>query len=322
MKVLAADGYILCRGLVRTLTLLRDDVCVIAADSIDEVLAHVSDLPDLDLVLLDERMPGMENFAGLRRAVETLPGVPIVVTSPNESPAHIIAAIRNGASGYFPLSTKPCVLEHALPLILSGEYYIPACALRVGRGNRMLARDGVAPGSRTADDGLTSWQREIIVMLAEGKSNKEIARELKVIEGTIKLHVKGILRKLGVRNRTEAVVAAARKGYLPKVTLGMDVSVSERTAANAERAVFRERAPAPPPQSDEGVLPSGEIRAPRPRRPRGRQSEDRTAATKEPSYGNSPAVPIGLNDHDQIATMASAKAPNAASLSLKKSKSA
>ena len=229
MKVLAADGYILCRGLVRTLTLLRDDVCVIAADSIDDVLARISELPDLDLVLLDERMPGMENLAGLRRTVEKLPDVPVVVTSPNESHAHIVAAIRNGARGYFPLSTKSHVLEHALPLILSGEYYIPACALRLGHGDALLAREGAAPRMRTADDGLTLRQREIIVMLAEGKSNKEIAREFEVLEGTVKLHVKGILRKLGVRNRTEAVVAAARSGYLPKGDLGhRGVIVGER----------------------------------------------------------------------------------------------
>ena len=70
---------------------------------------------------------------------------------------------------------------------------------------------------RNAGGGFTPRQREIIVMLAEGKSNKEIAREIKVLEGTVKLHVRGILRKLGVRNRTEAVLrrpvaATCRKG--------------------------------------------------------------------------------------------------------------
>jgi two-component system nitrate/nitrite response regulator NarL len=128
--------------------------------------------------------------------------------------------LRNGARGYFPLSTKPCVLEHALPLIMSGEFYIPACALRLGHGHEILAPEGLAPLMRSAGNGLTLRQCEVVVMLAEGKSNKEIAREFRVLEGTVKLHVKGILRKLGVRNRTEAVLAAARGGYLPKGTLG------------------------------------------------------------------------------------------------------
>ena len=100
MKVLAADGHILCCGLVRTLQLLRDDVCVTLADSIDEMLTLLPGLPDLDLVLLDTSMPEMENFAGLRRLVEKLPDVPVVVTSPIVSPTQIIAAMRSGALKY------------------------------------------------------------------------------------------------------------------------------------------------------------------------------------------------------------------------------
>ena len=132
----------MCCGLVRTLQLLRDDVCVTSADSIDEMLTLIPGLPDLDLVLLDTSMPGMENFAGLRRLVEKLPDVPVVVTSPSESRTQIVAAIRSGARGYFSPSTKACVLQHALPLILSGEIYIPACALRLDHGNGMLRPKG------------------------------------------------------------------------------------------------------------------------------------------------------------------------------------
>jgi DNA-binding NarL/FixJ family response regulator len=225
MKVLAADGYILCSGLLRTLMLLYDGVCVTAANSIDEVLARILELPDPDLVLLDTSMPGMENFTGLKRTVEKLPGVPVVVASPTENRAQIIAAIRNGARGYIPLSCKPCVLQHALPLIMAGEFYIPASVLRALRGDNgheLLPNE--EPSSRmmiSAGDSLTPRQREIAIMLADGKSNKEIARELKVLEGTVKLHVKGILRKLHVRNRTEAVLAAARAGYLPRGALGI-----------------------------------------------------------------------------------------------------
>jgi two-component system, NarL family, nitrate/nitrite response regulator NarL len=222
MKVLAADGYILCCGLLRTLMQLYDDVCVTAANSIDEVSARMEEMPDVELVLLDAGMPGMENFAGLRRTVEIRPDVPVIVTSANESRAQILAAIRNGARGYIPLSTKPCVLKHALPLIVSGEFYIPASALRARNGPALLPIEEAAHVTVCAGDSLTPRQREITMLLADGKSNKEIARELKVLEGTVKLHVKGILRKLGVRNRTEAVLAAARAGYLPRATLGSD----------------------------------------------------------------------------------------------------
>jgi two-component system, NarL family, nitrate/nitrite response regulator NarL len=245
MNVLAADDYILCCGLLRTLMLLYGDVRVTPANSIGEVLARIPELPDLDLVVLDTSMPGMETFAGLRRTVDMIPDVPVIVTSPTESRAQIIAAIRNGARGYIPLSSKPCVLQHALPLIMAGEFYIPASAVRSGTSHALQSSEGPAPG-----DSLTPRQREIAVMLAQGKSNKEIARELKVLEGTVKLHVKGILRKLGVRNRTEAVLAAARAGYLPKGILESGPSRLERTADDADQNMSGASASSPPSQCE------------------------------------------------------------------------
>ena len=240
MKVLAADGYILCCGVLRTLTVLYDNVCLTAANTIDEVLACIVELPALDLVLLDASMPGMENFEGLRRVVDRLPDVPVVVTSTSESPVQIVAAIHGGARAYILPSCTPCVLKHALPLVMSGEFYIPASALRIpvsalgaesgytrpptecpSSQVMLSAGDGFGTRMLSTDGGLTPRQREITVMLAEGKSNKEIARKLKLLEGTVKLHVSGILRKLRVKNRAGAVLAAARAGYLSRRTTGI-----------------------------------------------------------------------------------------------------
>jgi DNA-binding NarL/FixJ family response regulator len=91
----------------------------------------------------------------------------------------------------------------------------------------MLRSEGLAQPMVDAGAKLTPRQCEIVAMLGEGKSNKEIAREADVLEGTIKLHVRGILRKLGVRNRTEAVLAAARGGYLSKGSFGIEAPISE-----------------------------------------------------------------------------------------------
>ncbi len=263
MKVLAADDYVVCCGLLRTLTLLYEDVYVAPANSIDEMLTRIPGLPDLDLVVLDASMPGMDNLAGLRRLVEKLPNVPVVVTSPIISLTQIIAAIRSGARGYFLPSMKACVLRHALPLILLGEIYIPACALRLDHGNGMLRPEGLVTRMGNAGGKLTSRQREITVMLGEGKSNKEIAREIKVLECTVKLHVRQILVKLGVRNRTEAVLAAVRDGYLSERDLikwGITTTAGVLVCKKALEPVDEQdttTAPASPPRTD------GRQRAPR-----------------------------------------------------------
>jgi two-component system, NarL family, nitrate/nitrite response regulator NarL len=246
MKVLAADGYILCCGLLRAVALIYHDIQVTSANSIDEVLASIRKLPALDLVLLDASMPGMENFAGLRRVVESLCDVPVIVTSPSENRTQIIAAIRNGARGYVPPSSKPSVLQHALPLVIAGEFYIPGSALRGEKAGALRAAEWSAPRRASS---LTQRQRQIAVMLAEGKSNKEIARELKLLEGTVKLHVRGILRNLGVRNRTEAAIAAVRAGYLPKAALNSRSPMSECTGDDADHTTPGASASSPPSQS-------------------------------------------------------------------------
>jgi DNA-binding NarL/FixJ family response regulator len=219
MKILAAEGHILCCGLVRTLQLLREDVCVTGADSIDEMLTLIPGLPDLGLVLLDTSMPGMENFAGLRRLVEKLPNVPVVVTSPSESSTHIVAAICSGARGYFSPSTKACVLQHALPLILMGmgEIYIPACALRLDHGNGMLRPEGLATRMGNAGGKLTSRQQEApVCLISMATSSADLTTiifllsfslaacaALLAIMGPPPAKTSGFHRSVGTRGRSE-----------------------------------------------------------------------------------------------------------------------
>jgi two-component system, NarL family, nitrate/nitrite response regulator NarL len=272
MKVLAADGYILCRGVVRSLMLLHGDVSVTAADSIEEVLARIADLPNLDLILLDTLMSGMENFAGLQRIVELVPDVPVIVTSPSEGRAEILRAISIGARGYFSLSTKPCVLQHALPLIMLGEIYFPVSVFR--RGRALVLPDVLA--ARISPAALTPRQSEIMGLLAEGKSNKEIARQLKVLEGTVKLHVKAVLRKLGVKNRTEAVLAAARAGYLSNGTFEEAEETAQLATLNAAQMTSRTGVSSPPSQ------PRAKTRRPAPKRLRGQgRNADEAADVSE-----------------------------------------
>jgi two-component system nitrate/nitrite response regulator NarL len=222
MKVLCVDSNILSYGLVRVLNELFGDVNVRSVHTIGELLDIAAGGERFDLVLLDARVPDLDRFAGLRRAVESLPGAAFIVISPEEHPADISSAIKAGARGFVPMSSRLDVLRYALPLILKGEFYVPASVFRNGGSSGALdpaptsAPTAVAPGTET----LTRRQFEVLLMLAAGKSNKEIARQLQLLDGTVKLHVKAILRKLGVNNRTQAVMAAARAGYLPKDLLG------------------------------------------------------------------------------------------------------
>ena len=129
-------------------------------------------------------------------------------------------SIAAGARAYIPVRSRIEVLRCALPLVLNGEYFLPASAFRNAElgGPPVLSFAPAAeplPATPRLESPLTERQAEVLAMLAAGKSNKEIARELDILEGTIKLHVKAILRKLNVRNRTEAAMTAARAGYLP-----------------------------------------------------------------------------------------------------------
>ena len=124
----------------------------------------------------------------------------------NQDGTFWLEAIRNGARGYIPLSCKPCVLQHVLPLIMAGEVYIPASALRALRhenGHGLLPCEQPSPRTvMSPADSLTPRQCEITIMLADGKSNKEIARELRCAEVTVEFHVTAILRKSGCESRS------------------------------------------------------------------------------------------------------------------------
>ena len=163
--------------------------------------------------------PEWKNFVGLRRVVKSFLTTRLLSrhrarTATKSSPLFSVAR------GYVLPSSKPGVLKHALQLIMAGEFYIPARVLHPSSGYSLQFEQPLPPAVMSVGgEDFTARQREITLMLADGKSNKEIARELKVLECTVKLHVRSILRKLGVKNRIEAVLAAARAGYLRSETL-------------------------------------------------------------------------------------------------------
>jgi DNA-binding NarL/FixJ family response regulator len=164
---------------------------------------------DLELVLLDLGLPGCAGIEALTRFRAAAPTVRIVVISANEDPATVEAAIQAGAAGYIPKTTVPPQMVEALRLVLSGGVYLP-----------MQVMEATQPGTLkpprkppTMDElGLTGRQADVMRLLLKGMAYRDIARQLKITESTVKQHCHALYRTLGVNSRTEAFIALARRG--------------------------------------------------------------------------------------------------------------
>lgn len=168
-----------------------------------------------DLVFLDLAMPGMNGIAAVRRFVERRPAVPVVILSAHAEPEEIVECMGLGIRGYIPKSASESVLKNAVSLVLAGEIYVPANAinqiLTEGSGDVAEDLEGLPEGNPLRQ--LTPRQRSTLALMIEGRSNKEIARSLDLLESTVKAHVKVILRKLSAHNRTQAALIAADLGW-------------------------------------------------------------------------------------------------------------
>ena len=204
MRIVIADDHPLVRGALRTsITALLGPVEIIEAGSFEE-LAPAFSGGDIDLVLLDLTMPGVQGFSGLLYLRASHPATPVIVVSGNEDRTVIRRCIELGASGYIPKSLDGAAMGSAIQQVLDGGSWTP---------------DDVdltsAPDATTSDmvrrlASLTPQQVRVLMMLSTGLLNKQIAYELSVSEATVKAHVSAILQKLDVDSRTQAVIAAAK----------------------------------------------------------------------------------------------------------------
>ncbi len=209
MKILLADDHALFREGTRYLLRQLDEaVQILEADSCCAAIAHADAHDDIDLALLDLHMPGMDGIDCVVRFQQAHPSVPVVVLSGSESRLSVQAVLDVGALGYIPKSSSSQVMLSAIRLVLSGGVYLPPLLLN----QEILLADAVTDVLPPCS--LTERQMDVLRLLAAGKPNKLIARELGLGEGTIKVHLAGIFRAFGVNNRTEAVMAAQRRKLL------------------------------------------------------------------------------------------------------------
>jgi len=205
-NIIVADDHPLFReALQQALAPMMPGVHFIEADYFDTLQAAVALNEDADLVLLDLDMPGAQGFSALAWLRNQYPALPVVVVSAASDPAVMRRAVDFGASGFIPKSSPLDTISEAIGVILDGELWLPDSALS-------LEESSTSPDEELARrvSALTPQQFRVLTMLADGLLNKQIAAELDVSEATIKAHVTAIFRKLGVRSRTQAAVAARR----------------------------------------------------------------------------------------------------------------
>jgi DNA-binding NarL/FixJ family response regulator len=159
-----------------------------------------------DIVLMDVRMEGMDGIEACREIRDTLPDVKVLMLTSYAEEETVVAALLAGAAGYVLKNVARARLLEALRSVVRGESLLDS---KVTKGvlEKLVARQSAAP-----DDDLTAREREVLMLIAEGATNKEIAAKLVVSENTARNHVSHILSKLGFSRRSEAAAYAAKKG--------------------------------------------------------------------------------------------------------------
>lgn len=221
MRVLFADDHTLVReGILPFLQELAADVEILEAEDLSSATAKASLSGDLDLILLDLKMPGMNGFSGITAFNKSHPGVPVVILSGHYNRKDVKSAVETGASGYISKNIGGMEMVNALRLVLSGEKYIPSDvhsekaikedpSLFEAADNTKMA-EAVDPKFAT----LTLRESEVLRMLVDGLTNKQIANDLGLQEITVKIHVRNIYRKINVHNRAQAVKNTLQSGWL------------------------------------------------------------------------------------------------------------
>lgn len=206
-KLIIADDHPLFRSALREAVMqLLPGVTIVEAVSFQSLQQSVSENTDADLILLDLNMPGAQGFSSLVYVRAQYPAIPVAIVSATEEPAVIRRSLDFGAAAYIPKSTSIEQIGAALRSVLDGGVWLPEHIPATSANDAESKERELA--QRVAS--LTPQQLRVLLMLADGRLNKQIAGELDVSEATIKAHMTAVLRKLGLYSRTQAAVLAQR----------------------------------------------------------------------------------------------------------------
>jgi len=219
-KVIVADDHPLFRTAIKeALQASQGKTTFLEANSFETLQELVDENQDVDLVLLDLHMPGVSGFAGLVYLCKRYPSVPVVIISANEDPVVIQRALDHGAAGFIPKSSNIKTITSAINDILMGEIWAPVSTQPNLPGKNVSE---LALAERMAQ--LTPQQFKVLMMVSQGMLNKQIAFDMGISEATVKAHVTAIMNKLGVSNRTQAVLAASKLDVLAPELAAIDDS--------------------------------------------------------------------------------------------------
>ena len=209
-KILIADDHPLFREAISNVIENSFEGCqTLETEDLDSALEIAQKEEELDLILLDLNMPGMNGLNGLITLRNDLPTVPVVIVTAEEDKQIVLQAITYGAVGFITKSSPREQMSDALKQILAGNVYLPSDIIRASQpDNRRMQRkdDNQIPPELLSS--LTRRQLLVLERMSKGESNKQIAYNLNIAETTVKAHVSAILRKLGVHNRIQAVLSA------------------------------------------------------------------------------------------------------------------
>lgn len=208
INLLIADDHPLYRDALRgALTTHIDDVNIQEASNMSQAMAVLGNDSDIDLLLLDLHMPGSQDLFGLIHIRKTFPDLPVAVVSGTEN-ANIIGKIIDiGALGFVPKTTDAATIAKAIQTMVEGDVWLPESF-----HSDMSDDEQDSEFSELADKvaTLTPAQYKVLCMLRDGLLNKQIGYNLGIAEKTVKAHITSIFRKLGISNRTQAVIIATQ----------------------------------------------------------------------------------------------------------------